>query len=285
MRFATAVPAAMAIATFAASFALFSHANATTSRTDTSSQLAFVGGPRTRDGNDKASPAGVGSSRLFQVLLVLLGVVVGFIVQALYAHFKPPARARMDLRAHLLSVVPIGKTIQIEVAIANRGNRKAAIAELVPSLSFEGGGALFPSPATYEVSASAFVLDPGDIQTVSILLRADIARMYHNAGAAPWVATRVDPPPGEREVQLAVGIRALDHEGVRYKGLWKFATLRLTLDRIVSWSSTQDSLGVFGREFRASLEGLDLLPFCPHWDNAANEPEPPDSGESSGTEP
>jgi hypothetical protein len=227
-------------------------------------------------------------SKRFQWRSLLFNVVVPALVAGVVATvinwLDLPTRSREDLRAHLLSVYPIGNVVRFEVVFVNTGNRKATVAELVPGMPFEQGGAFFPGARNSEVSPASFAIDPGDIQKVSVELRADTDQLYDNAGAAARLFSGVEPPPGEREVQLALGIRALDYQGVRYKGLWKFATLRLTSGRIVSWCLTQESIRLFGSEFRASPEGWDYLPFSPQWHNAANEPERQGSGEPSGTE-
>ncbi|MFO8012170.1 MAG: hypothetical protein R6X20_02580 [Phycisphaerae bacterium] len=230
-----------------------------------------------------------GGSRRFRWRSLVFNAVVSAVVAAVVATFfnwlDLGTRSREDLRAHLVSFdMPIGDVVRFEVEFVNTGNRKATVAEIVPGVSFERGGAIFPGAGNCEVIPPRFTIDPGDIQKVSVELRADTDRLYHNAGAAARLFSGVEPRPGEREVQLALGIRARDYHGVGYKGLWKFATLRLTSDRIVSWCSAQESIRLFGSEFRASPEGWDLLPFSPRWDNAANKPERQGNGESRGTE-
>lgn len=207
------------------------------------------------------------TNRAFQVCLALLIAIVGALLYAAWDHFKPFGPVRADLRAYLLSVAPAGNTIEIQVAIVNRGNCKAALAEIVPALCFAQAGTIFQGTQNFDVSVSAVALDPGEIRPVRIQLRADPARMYHNAGAAPFVLSGVETPPGDREVQVALAILAMDYEGARYRALWKVTTLRLGPEQVTSFRVTQENLRIriFEEAFSASDTELDLIPFSGPW--------------------
>jgi hypothetical protein len=220
-------------------------------------------------GNQHATdrPKKESTSRTFQVFLSLFSVIAGALLYAAWDHFKPFGPIRADLRAYLLSIAPTGNTIEIQVAIVNRGNCKAALAEIVPALCFAQGGTIFQGIQNFDVSVSAVALDPGEIRPVRIQLRADPARVYHNAGAAPFVLSGVEPPPGDREVQVALAILAMDYEGARYRALWKVTTLRLGPEQVTGFRVTQENLRIriFEEAFSSSDTELDLIPFLGPW--------------------
>jgi len=210
-----------------------------------------------------------GTNRAFQVFLSLIGVIVGFVLYAAWDHYKPFGPVRADLRAYLLSVAPAGNTIEMQVAIVNRGNCKAALAEIVPALCFADGGTIFRGTQNFDVSVSAVALDPGEIQPVCIQLRADPAWMYHNAGAAPLVFSGVEPSPGDREVQVALAICAMDYEGTRYRALWKVTTLHLGPEQVTGFRVMKKSLRIFEETFSDSDIDLDPFPFLGPWNVGA----------------
>lgn len=172
---------------------------------------------------------------------LIFGVVGGLSTDYLktYIHFLDIS----DVRAYMLVLGAYKGDFELQLVLANTGNRQGAISELTFGYSSKKYGEAY-SPIQSVIQGVPALLNPGDMRLVTLKGMLPINAMYEN-GSPVNQSARSD----EHEVALTLHFRALDFRGQRYAGKWDIGSMSVTSANIAGWGLYSYALSIFDKQY------------------------------------